>query len=79
MTSLTFQVICLFQKVLSNLKSSVAIPGPVFALILGNGSELYDTAEKYGLKLCKGWIAKVGLISGLDPSPSRRYRCVDYV
>jgi hypothetical protein len=43
MTSLTVQVICQFQKVLSNLKSSGAIQGPVFALILGKGSELYDT------------------------------------
>jgi hypothetical protein len=40
MTSLTFQVI---WKVLSNLKSSVAIPGPISALILGKGSKLYDT------------------------------------
>jgi hypothetical protein len=43
MTSLTFQAICQFQKVLSNLKSSVIIPGPVSALILGNSSELDDT------------------------------------
>ena len=42
MTSFTFQVICQFQKVLSNLRSSGIIPGSVCALILGNGSELYN-------------------------------------
>jgi hypothetical protein len=37
MTSLTFQVICQFQKVLSNRRDSLTIPGAVSALLLGSG------------------------------------------
>jgi hypothetical protein len=33
---------CQFQRVLDSLRSSIAIPGLVCALILGKGSELYD-------------------------------------
>ena len=54
MTNVTFPAVCQFRKVLSNLKSSVAIPGPVSALILGNGSTSYDIIWR--VKLIEGYI-----------------------